>query len=261
MSLKEPVNLIMRAVQIDAHARALARPSHDIAADAALPDRQSLHAGTCPLALQKVEQEAREQALEQAFGQARREAHAQGHAEGCEAGFSSGRDAGYLAGLDAGMAQASKANQDQLALLANLVQSVSAQVGQGIAQAEQDMLALVFDIVCRIIGEHALTRAGVQHLLTQARSALAASPLFTVRLHAQDLATLQGNPDFIARFDGDGQAAGKVHWLADARMQLGGCMLDSANGSLDARLETQMQKLKQTLLETRQMRSQAEWPC
>jgi flagellar assembly protein FliH len=42
-------------------------------------------------------------------------------------------------------------------------------------------------------------------------------------------------------------AAPVLHLLADARVTLGGCLIESAAGTLDARLELQLQGLFETL--------------
>ncbi len=190
--------------------------------------------------------------------QAREQAYAEGWAQGRKAGFVIGQEAGFAAGEDAGLAAAASAKRVSKEQLAGLLQSVSMQVTQRIEQAEEDMIALAFKIVCRIVGEAAISRAALQHMFRQALGKLSACPLVAVRLHPQDLATLQEDVAFIAEFD---SSNAKVQWLADAAIQTGGCLLETGTGSFDARLETQMQQLRDTLLQTRAARTDRDAPC
>jgi flagellar biosynthesis/type III secretory pathway protein FliH len=41
--------------------------------------------------------------------------------------------------------------------------------------------------------------------------------------------------------------------LSDDRVLLGGCLIETSGGTLDGRLETQMQQLRDTLLAARRM--------
>ena len=49
----------------------------------------------------------------------------------------------------------------------------------------------------------------------------------------------------------DGSAT-EVELVADTQVKWGGCVIEGASGNLDARLETQMQRLRDTLLNARE---------
>ena len=245
---------VLREAQLHPLPRMLARPllrpvqQADVLSVAALSLADS--AGEAFLAVSNTMDALCEQAREQAY--------AEGLAQGREAGFVIGEEAGFAAGEAAGMAAATNANRACKEQLAQLLQSVSMQVTQRIEQAEEDMIALAFKIVCRIVGEAAISRAALQHMFRQALGKLPACPLVAVRSHPHDLATLQDDVAFNAEFD---RAGSRVQWIADAAIQTGGCLLETATGSLDARLETQMQQLRDTLLQTRAARTQGDAAC
>ena len=50
----------------------------------------------------------------------------------------------------------------------------------------------------------------------------------------------------------EGGNASGVELVADEQVKLGGCVLEGASGNLDARLETQLQRLRDTLLRARE---------
>jgi flagellar assembly protein FliH len=187
--------------------------------------------------------------------------HEEGHGAGREAGFAAGHAEGYAAGHEAGLGAGSRAAEEavreahrvSLERLAGIVLAAEQQVARRLEQSEDDMVELVFATVCRIAGELAVSRAGVRGMLRHSIAQLADGPLVAVRVHEQDLAVLRGDADFPAALERPGGPR-DVQWVADERVELGGCRLESATGTLDLTLETQLARLRDTLLETRRAR-------
>jgi flagellar assembly protein FliH len=91
--------------------------------------------------------------------------------------------------------------------------------------------------------------AVVRHVLQQAVPLHAAASL-TLHVHPDDLAALKADPAFetwLARRE----AGSALRLAGDSSLRLGGVLLRSQHGSLDARMETQLQSLKSMLLQTR----------
>lgn len=128
--------------------------------------------------------------------------------------------------------------------LERLLSGIESQAAKALSHAEDDLVALAHDVICRMLGAQAVApetiRAEVKSLLAQygARSPLA------VHVHPDDLAALEAT-------GGDGDPWG---WVADHSVQLGGMILRSPDGSLDARLENQLAALKEALLRARAQR-------
>ena len=185
----------------------------------------------------------------QTLREALKETRAQAAVEGRLEGLASGRDEGYREASQAqalAKAQADQAALDRLDQLDRVLQAVIAQAAQWLEQAEDDLVALSHEVVCRILGAEAVRparlRSIVSHLLAQhgQRTQLA------VHLHPDDLAAVmrepEQNPDQPWR------------WVGDRAVQLGGVVLRSPEGSLDARLETQLAALGDALLAMRRSR-------
>ena len=85
--------------------------------------------------------------------------------------------------------------------------------------------------------------APVRTGLCKASAALRDSTQLTVHLH----------PDDCRAMEGSGQDA--LRYVADAAITLGGCRLESAAGTLDARLERQLEQLRLALLKAREERA------
>lgn len=221
---------VLREVAWHAQPHALARPMP-------LPAAASRAAAAPP---------APDQAM---LEQVRREAYAAGLAAGRQAVLEQARQEAVHAGLQQGRDAGVQEYRAQLALLEQMMRALAAELPRRVAASEDEMVALVHACVCRIMGQSALAPAGVRALVAQAMAQLNGATAIGVRLHARDLAALRADPEagpLLARL---GSA---VRWQPDNSLGLGGCVLDGASGSLDARLETQMQALRETLLAVRE---------
>lgn len=188
------------------------------------------------------------------------EATAAGYAEGYERGQNEGlADAAKRVeqaarqAVDAAQADI-KANREAerqridaaLAEHAALTRTVLEQLQQHVNGAmrgiEEEAVAIAFEAVCRIVGDAAPDAAAVRAMVAAALAELGGKPVLRVRLHPQDLATLQASPDAQAMLQG----FPSVSWTADDSVSIGGCLVDSAAGTLDARLEVQLRALGQS---------------
>lgn len=191
-------------------------------------------------------------------------------------GYEAGRVQGQKDGYEAGMKQAlERAEQERHALLedheagqqklvdalAKIRQMADAMVGQKnrfLDDAEDDMVALAFEAFCRVLGETVPTRdmlkAGVVNALAHWRGKAA----LEIHVHPEDLRWLEADTDLGARIAS--QRNHTTRWVASTEITLGGCMLRSPEGALDARLDAQVEALKTMLLQTRATR-RAERPA
>lgn len=151
-----------------------------------------------------------------------------------------GYEEGLARGEEAGRAPLDVQREHFAALAAGLVRAKAAVL----ADAEDAMIELAFAAVCKLVGEHAASAAGVAAMVRQHSARRHEREQVVVRLHPDDFALLQGGDDGLAD-----------HCRADAGIELGGCIVDSGSGSLDARLETQLTRLRDTLLTVRAERA------
>ena len=136
----------------------------------------------------------------------------------------------------------------RLETLEGLIASLPSQIEARLAAVEDDMLALSFEAVCRMLGERAVQPEAVRAQLTHAMSGLRGRRLLAVHLHPDDLADLMEEPNSLASGHWGG---GDVQWIASTDIALGGCILQSPEGGLDARLETQLRALRDLLMQSR----------
>ena len=181
------------------------------------------------------------------------EAHRSGHAEGRQAGLQEGRAEGLRIGEAAGKKAAQQAVAQRIAALDGLLAALERQTEMQWRLLEDDAVEAVFSAVCRILGERALSQESAGEAVRAVLAQMRGRTVLTVRAHPQDVEQLNANRD-LADYLSQRQAKTEVKWLADERIELGGCILDSAEGSLDARLETQLSRLREVLLQTRRAR-------
>lgn len=114
-------------------------------------------------------------------------------------------------------------------------------------ECEDVLVAIAFAAVCKMLGQRAVDVDGVRTLIRQAGAELCDAEV-RVRLHPDDHALLA---------DCEHALPSGFTLVADDSVALGGCMLDSTGGTLDARLETQLAELAALLRATRAARREA----
>jgi len=184
-----------------------------------------------------------------------------GYRTGYEAGFEAGRVEGHKAGLEAGReagreaarqenAQRSDALHEALAervtRLDRLIAGMQEAIEKRLQAVEADLVELVHGTVCRILGEVTAGRSGIRALILQALAQFSSRTLQSIRVSLHDYTLLQADP--VWREHAAGSALSEVQWLPDERVARGGCIIVTAEGSLDARLEVQLQQFRDVLL-------------
>jgi len=186
-----------------------------------------------------------------------------GHAEGLRQGREEGLRAGYEQGLEKAreeaQAQARRTLEAELAeavlpleqkerQLRELLGAIETNLTAFWAAAEDEMVALCYETVCRVLGEAAVTRQGLATQLGQLLATTHAEGQLVLHLHPADAQLLDQ-----ARAQGEALVphAQPLAWVADPQVALGGCMLQAKGGTLDARLETVLAACKAGLLEAR----------
>lgn len=180
------------------------------------------------------------------FAQGLREGREEGLRCGHEEGMARGRSEAAAAAqveLAAAVERATAPLQDRERRIAALLSALQDSARDAVLAAEEDMVALSFQVICRVLGAAAATREGVQAQVRVLLAERARQGPLVVHLHPEDLAAVDAT-------------AGGVTCVADSRVVFGGCILESGAGGLDARLETVVEEMKATLLATRRRRQE-----
>ncbi len=146
-----------------------------------------------------------------------------------------------MRGMEAGAEKGERLAREQLQSQVERVKTLLFQIGQArrkvMDDAEDALVEIAFAAVCKIMGEQGASREAVQLAVRVTCEATRERDDLVVRLHPDDAALLRGDED----------TEPGLRISADTSVTLGGCIVDSANGSLDARFETQLDLLATAL--------------
>lgn len=188
-----------------------------------------------------AQQESKDE-VETALREVRMRAMADGLRDGYQKGLEQAATESKQA-LDQALHEAQARHESQLARIESLLAALPAELERRLIEAEDDMLALCHEVVCSVLGQAAASAEGLRAMLHQALGQMRGQPAVKVHLHPDDWALVQRAP-------GLSGLAG-VEWVADLETELGGLVLRSAHGSLDARLDVQLANLRAALLAVR----------
>jgi flagellar biosynthesis/type III secretory pathway protein FliH len=153
---------------------------------------------------------------------------------------------GYADGAKRGEAEGRAVLEREASRLRGVIDDLQ-HARQSMLEGAEDMLVeIVFAAVARLVGHPAGGREAALHAIQASARALGADDALTVLVHPADL-------DFLKEQAG---TMDNVVLRASPVVELGGCMIDGAGGTLDARLETQLERLRQTLVDARALRRQ-----
>lgn len=156
-------------------------------------------------------------------------------------------DDGYRDGLAAGSTEGRAAFHEQVEELRAAACAVR-DVAQGAIAAQEDALVeLAFTAVCRVLGEAAVTEEGVRGSVRQAMKEVRSRERLVLRVPPHAYRHVADDPGFAAAL----REEGGVEIVADERVGPAGCLIETAGGTLDARLEVQLQQLAAALLAAR----------
>jgi len=189
---------------------------------------------------QKAEQAQFDQQseLRQLREQARQEAFEEGLKAGREAGFQAGHEEGLKAGREEGKAEYNVQLKKALAPLADLIKEADTAVQGMDAHLSESLLQLALTVGRQLAGE--ALAANSEQVLELIRAILHEDPMLTDKpvllLNPEDLELVKDHLE---------QEIATVGWKlrADDRLERGGCRLISANGELDATIETRWQRI------------------
>ena len=176
--------------------------------------------------LRKLREEARQQAYEE------------GLKAGREAGYQAGHEEGLKVGREEGLAEYSEQLKTALAPLGELIKEADAAVQGMDAHLSESLLQLALTVGRQLAGE--ALDANPEQVLELIRAILHEDPMLTEKpvllLNPDDLALVKQHLE---------QEIAVVGWKlrADDRLERGGCRLISANGELDATIETRWQRI------------------
>lgn len=155
---------------------------------------------------------------------------------------------GYDEGQTMALAQADKQRQDERKRVAALLEGLDVEIARYKSRLEDGLVEVVFEALVRILGNSLAGAEGVAAMVRHVIEEHAAEQdEITVRLSPADLLVL--GEDGCESVRAGLRTA--VRFEPDSKLAAGGCLIDMPSGTLDARLELRLERLKNSLLEAR----------
>jgi flagellar assembly protein FliH len=184
---------------------------------------------------------AHERELQRAREQVLREAREEGFRSGREEGLHDGRkdaEAQLRAAVEQAMADALHRIEAARARLRELADALEIAVSGALESAQDELAALCFETLCRVFGAHAVQPATVRAQVAHLLALHGGRERLVLHVHPQDAELLA-------------QSVPALRCQPDPEVTLGGCVLRSPAGSLDARLEQMLAACRDALLQAR----------
>lgn len=204
----------------------------------ALSDASALLPAHVREEIQAMRRKALEEGRAQGHAEGRKEGYKQGLEEGRARGIEEGRAEGYEAGMKEALAQGQARNDAEVRRLAGLLEACAGALHEVEAETGQALVRLAISISQQVIRSTLATEP--ERILDTIRDILyldgGQEGLLRLRVHPDDLALIQPH---LAD-----DPAGR-HWrlLADPGVERGGCVAETALGSIDATLQTRWQRV------------------
>lgn len=164
----------------------------------------------------------------------------QAREEGFKAGYEEGRDAGYKAGLESGQQEI----QDNIRHLEAIFQQLHQPLEELDEKVEDDFINLLMLLCRQFLGQE--LQQHPELILSVFRESLAALPIndrqLRVSLHPDDMALVKSGLS-------SDQKETTWHWQEDPSLTRGGVRLETTDSSIDATVETRLQRLMESLLD------------
>lgn len=167
-----------------------------------------------------------------------------------------GREQGYAIGLEQGLKESRKNLAAQGIQFKQFFEKLTDAINEAVhtyAQrtAQDGVVEIAFAATTKLLGQVLVTRDGVAALISEVlKPVMDTHKPVLVRLAAEDCQLLQEDPIWLEHFN----SVHGVQIVADHRVIAGGCIVESKAGLVDARLEVQLTRFMETLLEVRHQR-------
>ena len=177
----------------------------------------------------------------------RRHAHAEGLAAGQRDGLASAEQLIQTRALEIAAQQTQDKLRTALPAFEALARSLEIERDRWITHWEAAAVQLSAAIAEKIL-RHELSRRPelAVAIIQEALQLATGQPHLKLRLHPQDIELLQGcGQEALSRLESVGDAA----LVPDESISRGGCLIETRHGLIDARLETQLERITAELLE------------
>ena len=155
--------------------------------------------------------------------------------------YESAREAGHKNGYSEGKTSAGQETSDLNERLGSLIKNISEEKASFLSELEDEVVELVFITVSKIVGEAATDVEGIHNIVQEQIQKFRDQNEFLLLVAPDDLHVITSLADTNPEFE-------NIKILPDKMIDCGGCIIKSDAGSLDARLDVQMDSFRESML-------------
>ncbi|THB75552.1 MAG: hypothetical protein D6B28_00190 [Gammaproteobacteria bacterium] len=157
------------------------------------------------------------------------------------------KKSGHAEGFKEGLLSAEKEHDKKMSELDSCIETIKQIYAKEVSGLEDICLELVFESLGKILGSELqkteIVTQAVKEIVSKARD----SSKIILHVSKKDYEVILDNKEELEALT----QGSNIEIVPDGRVMLGGCLLDSADGSLDGRIEMQIQRLKEIFLNVR----------
>jgi len=153
------------------------------------------------------------------------------------------RVSGYETGQLRAEAETEQETERLLSALSAVISAAESALEQEREALGEDCADIVGEVLAKIAGSVLASREAIVGTVMMVLRRMKNDREATIRVHADDLPVLQLEEEKLAKLFG----RSKFTLVADSRVTVGGCIVETSAGSLDGRLDVQLREMCETL--------------
>ncbi|HET9868958.1 MAG TPA: FliH/SctL family protein [bacterium] len=163
--------------------------------------------------------------------------------DAAEAGRKEGYDSGYQAGLGEGKTEGQKAYSGVVGNLTSVFEKTVAERKELLGEMKPLLVELVGEALQACLGKKAKGGQVVTHFVEEALKKAVGRAKLAVHLNPADVEAVEAEIQRLQTSVG----AGEIELVPDARIEQGGCLLETEAGSVDVQIPTVVSQVKDSL--------------
>jgi flagellar assembly protein FliH len=212
------------------------------------PDEKSLNKAKIEAEIEakfEAEIEARVQERLTEYDVKLKQAMDEAHDKGFTQGVTEGRAKGLESGEAEGRAQGIAKYQNAIELLDSWQCKANEQLQNIVSDAEEIIGTIVFEAVCKIIGDTLKTREGISAVISTAINGVKHEDILAIQVSPKDFKILSSNDE--SELNQDQTRLMELGLEENREIESGGCIVQLKAGRIDARIDTQLRAFAQGL--------------
>lgn len=150
------------------------------------------------------------------------------------------KEIGYQDGYKEGIAKAEKDYDDKFQELTKLITSIDSAFEIKVKKFETFLTSAIFAAVARVLGDAVINDEDRISMVKNVVKTLKSTKPYVLRVSEYDYKIITGNNAEVRQFN-------TANIIADNRVELGGCIIETDKGIFDGRLEVQLARLKDVI--------------